>query len=92
MILYDGDDLSPKNLLAKAAENLVLTLTDLSVWFDKEIAAGSRYLAERLHRLSQADIIVLLVSPDFLAADHLWKTDIEVGMAHGSSPKRVGRG
>jgi tetratricopeptide (TPR) repeat protein len=39
-------------------------------WHDRGIVAGQRWDAELAARLNSADIILLLVSPDFLASDY----------------------
>ncbi|PNY36135.1 hypothetical protein C2E31_14475 [Rhodopirellula baltica] len=41
----------------------------IEIWHDRQIKAGSEWEAEILQELEKADIILLLVSPDFIASD-----------------------
>jgi hypothetical protein len=48
----------------------------LDVWYDREIGAGAEWEAEIKMHLSTADIILLLISPAFMASDFCY--DIEM--------------
>ena len=48
-------------------------------WCDRQIVAGTEWSGEIDLRLNKADVILLLVSADFLASDYCW--DIEVKQA-----------
>ena len=59
-------------------------------WSDEELLPGSQLNEEIKKRLHRADIILLLVSPDFLASDDIWDTDIKIAMErHGRSETMV---
>ena len=51
----------------------------LSSWHDRQIAPGSEWAGQIDHYLEQAQIILLLVSSDFLASNYCY--DIELGRA-----------
>ncbi|MDP2313812.1 MAG: toll/interleukin-1 receptor domain-containing protein [Pseudomonadota bacterium] len=51
----------------------------ISVWNDRQILVGVEWKGEIDRNLEEADIILLLVSPDFLASDYCW--DIEMKRA-----------
>lgn len=44
----------------------------LDVWFNNDVPAGSVVQEEFVNHLTSADVILLLISPDFLADDHLY--------------------
>ncbi|MBL8811629.1 MAG: toll/interleukin-1 receptor domain-containing protein [Planctomycetaceae bacterium] len=41
----------------------------IETWYDRQISAGSQWKPEILRELDQADVILFLVSPDFIASD-----------------------
>jgi len=62
----------------------------ISEWHDRRITAGTPWGAEIDRNLEAADLIVLLVSPDFLASDYCY--DIETKRAlerHDEGTARV---
>src|SRR2546428_5176738 len=50
-------------------------------WYDREIGAGEEWRNVIDDRLGASDIILLLVSPDFIASDYCWGTEIARAMA-----------
>ena len=52
----------------------------ISVWSDEEIKAGDEWDAKIKDRLRSADIILLLVSADFLASDYIYEVELETAM------------
>jgi hypothetical protein len=50
----------------------------LDDWQDRQIAAGAEWAAEIDQQLDAADIILLLISADFIASDFCWSKE----MAH----------
>src|SRR5437667_11605644 len=44
----------------------------IDVWYDRDISAGTEWEQEISHHLNAAQIILLLVSPDFLASDYCY--------------------
>jgi hypothetical protein len=51
----------------------------ISIWHDRRITAGEDFAGEIDQNLATADIILFLVSPDFIASDYCY--DIEVKQA-----------
>jgi hypothetical protein len=45
------------------------------VWSDTDVAAGSNWKEEINRRLEEADIVLLMISSSFLAADFLWESE-----------------
>jgi tetratricopeptide (TPR) repeat protein len=49
----------------------------ISTWYDRQIAPGSGWSEEINQHLEQASIILLLVSPDFLASDYCYEIEMQ---------------
>ena len=49
----------------------------LTIWQDGDIAPGADFREERLSRLSNADVILIFVSPDFLGSDSCFGTEMQ---------------
>ena len=58
----------------------------LETWSSADVRAGSDWLRGTRQALENADLVVLLVSADFLASDYLWEKEL----AHVE--QRVGAG
>jgi hypothetical protein len=52
---------------------------DVRSWSSRRIGAGEDWRVESRRRMDRADVILFLVSADFLASDHLY--DLELGRA-----------
>jgi len=52
---------------------------NISIWTDREILPGEKWDGKIRQELKEADIILFLVSSDFLATDYIW--DVELGAA-----------
>ncbi|MBK8256226.1 MAG: pentapeptide repeat-containing protein [Polyangiaceae bacterium] len=52
----------------------------MDVWHEGRLLAGDPVGHEGRAQLDRADVVVLLVSPDFVASDRLWKEQIEPAM------------
>ncbi|MBZ0301866.1 MAG: toll/interleukin-1 receptor domain-containing protein, partial [Anaerolineae bacterium] len=52
----------------------------ISAWHDRQITAGEEWAGEIDEHLDIADIILLLVSPDFIASDYCWGIEVETAM------------
>jgi hypothetical protein len=62
----------------------------IGTWHDRRIAAGDEFAGSIDEELNRADIILLLVSPDFLASNYCY--DVEMGRAmerHDAEEARV---
>jgi hypothetical protein len=62
----------------------------ISSWHDREIAAGAELDTEISQHLLDAEIILLLVSSDFLASDYIWSKELKVALdRHSKGSARV---
>ncbi len=62
----------------------------LRVWHDRKITPGLDIDQEIDSNLRKADLIVLLVSPDFIASDYCYSTELRLAMElHASGRARV---
>ncbi len=62
----------------------------IDTWYDREIEAGQERQSEIQQHLNQADIILLLVSADFLASDYCYDVEVKRAMErHGAGEARV---
>lgn len=52
----------------------------IAVWQDREITPGQEWDAAIKQELATADLVLLLVSPDFLASDYIWQHEISKAM------------
>src|SRR6266496_6846298 len=48
----------------------------IEVWSDRAVAAGADWERKILHELATADIVVLLVTPDFVASAYCFETEL----------------
>lgn len=72
---YSHKDEKLRNELAKRLALLKRTglITD---WYDRDIDAGAEWAREIDTHLNHADIILLLVSPDFIASDYCYNLEM----------------
>lgn len=49
----------------------------ISTWHDRRIGAGKEFKREISQNLEQAEIILLLISPDFIASDYCYDIEME---------------
>ncbi|MBV9790152.1 MAG: right-handed parallel beta-helix repeat-containing protein [Chloroflexi bacterium] len=62
----------------------------ISEWHDRKIGAGSEWAGEIDQHLNTAQIILLLISPDFLASDYCYDIEMKRAMErHDASEARV---
>ncbi|WP_438044180.1 SUMF1/EgtB/PvdO family nonheme iron enzyme [Sorangium sp. So ce128] len=62
----------------------------LRAWHDRELEAGARWEEEVRERLEAAQLILLLVSADFIASPSCWDVEMERAMArHAAGSARV---
>src|SRR5579871_5690578 len=52
----------------------------ISTWHDRQIGAGTEWKTEIDAHLQVADIVVLLVSPDFLASDYCYNIEMTTAL------------
>ncbi len=62
----------------------------LRTWYDGNIEVGGESDAEIQRRLREADIILLLASPEYLGSDELWSREVEIALdRHDKRQARV---
>src|SRR3954452_17283866 len=49
----------------------------IDVWHDRDISAGTEWEREISEQLNTAQIILLLVSPDFMASDYCYSVEMK---------------
>ena len=59
-------------------------------WHDRKITGGKEWAGQIDENLASADIVLLLISPDFMASDYC--SEVELKVAHGAAwTKRLSR-
>ncbi len=53
----------------------------IEAWHDRQIPAGTEWANEIDENLNNADIILLLVSPDFVASDYCSNTELDIALS-----------
>ena len=76
---YSHNDESYKEQLFKSLRQLRWK-DEINIWDDRQIPAGADWKAEIDSNLNSADIIVLLVSSDFLVSDFIEKIELKRAM------------
>ena len=62
----------------------------ISVWHDRKIGAGEEWKEEIDEQLESADVILLLISPDFIASDYCYDIELKRAMErHDAGEARV---
>src|SRR6266487_1585178 len=53
----------------------------INIWHDRDISAGAEWEREISKQLNEAQIILLLISPDFMASDYCYSVEMKRAMA-----------
>jgi WD40 repeat protein len=62
----------------------------ITIWQDQEIPPGSDWRKEILTHLNEADLILLLVSVDFIASNYCWNDELQLALKrHEAGTARV---
>jgi hypothetical protein len=62
----------------------------ISTWYDREIAPGTNWEDQIDERLNSAALILLLISPDFLASDYCYEKELRIAIKrHDAGDARV---
>ncbi len=62
----------------------------ISAWYDRDITAGEEWKPKILEKLNQSQLILLLISADFLASDFCWGVELQRAMErHEAKEARV---
>lgn len=63
---------------------------DLQTWFDRQIHAGEHWETVLDEHLNTADLILLLISPNFIASNYCYKKEMQYALArHAKGEVRV---
>lgn len=86
---YAHEDEELRNELAKHLK-LLERQRVIKAWHDRDITAGDEWEREIEKQLNAAQIILLLISADFMASDFCWSVDLERAMQrHKAGEARV---
>lgn len=86
---YAHEDEELRDGLAKQLRNMVRRKI-LSSWYDRDITAGSEWAGQIDDHLNTAQIILLLISPDFMDSDYCNDVELKTAMArHRRGDARV---
>lgn len=61
----------------------------ISDWYDRDITAGSEWADAIDDNLNKADIILLLVSPDFIASDYCYDVEMKRALARHDAKEAI---
>jgi TIR domain len=88
-ISYAHEDEPVKENLDKFLVGLKKT-DKIEVWQDRQIAAGQEWDKAIKKELQEADLILLIVSVDFLNSSYIWRNELEIAMQrHETGEARV---
>lgn len=86
---YAHEDEDLRNELAKHLK-LLERQEVIKAWYDRDITAGGEWKSEIEKQLNSAQIILLLISSDFLNSDFCWSVELEMAMQrHKAKEARV---
>ncbi|WP_017315038.1 TIR domain-containing protein [Mastigocladopsis repens] len=86
---YAHEDENLRNELAKHLK-LLERQGVIEAWYDRDITAGDEWKTEIEKQLNSAQIILLLISSDFLASEFCWSVELERAMKrHEAKEARV---
>jgi hypothetical protein len=74
-ISYSKSDIDYLNAL-KAHLSPLLRSKKASIWYDERLEPGSFWDDEIKEQLQEADIVLFLVSPQFLGTDYIWDQEL----------------
>jgi hypothetical protein len=88
-ISYAHEDEALRDELAKHL-SLLVNQGIIKAWCDRDISAGAEWDVAIKQRLNAAQIILLLVSADFLASPYIWSVELQRAMErHEAGEARV---
>ena len=86
---YSHEDEKLRDILAKHL-CILERQQIIQSWYDRDIAAGTEWAGEISEQLQLADIILLLISADFLASDYCYDIEMKRAMErHDAGKARV---
>ncbi len=75
-ISYAHEDLDMKNSIEKYLWPLKKD-QNVSIWFDQMIEPGTNWKNEIQQKMSDSDIIICIVSADYLSKDYIWELELK---------------
>ncbi|BCL35792.1 CHASE2 domain-containing protein [Nostoc sp. MS1] len=92
-IFFSSSNSEKDEILRKELVKHLSTLekdVEIISWYESQVSAGKDTDDEIKQHLSSARIILLLISPDFIASDKLWERDVKIAMErHDATEARV---
>lgn len=85
---YSRVDLEWLNKFNRHLASLVRT-QKIKTWHDQDIEAGNEWEPEIQHHLNTADIIILLISADFMASDYCYGNELTRAIARHDAGETV---
>lgn len=78
-ISYSKKDLAHQEKLRTALSSLVRR-DMIQLWWDRQLLGGDEWDERILTELQKSDLILFLISPDFIATDYIWDKEIPLAM------------
>ncbi len=88
LISYSHKDESFRSDLIAALATAVRA-NELEVWSDHCLLPGQNLDEEILSQLNEADVILLLVSPDFIASDYCFRKELQIALERHRNGRAV---
>ena len=85
LISYSHKDEVHRASLVSALANIVRSGA-LELWSDHQILPGQHIDDQIMSQLKEADVILLLVSPDFIASDYCYKQELRIALERLTCP------
>lgn len=86
-ISYSRKDIEYKNQLIAHLKPLIRKYGVIEIWDDGLVNPGEEWDKIILHKLNTADLIILLVSIDFLASDYIYNIELKHAIDRSKSGK-----
>ena len=61
----------------------------IEIWTDTQILPGQEWSKTIIDNLHQADIVVMLVSADFLASSYIWENELQISLENKSKKRTI---
>lgn len=89
-ISYSHNDENPYRIeLEKRLKAIQRKFPELQSWQDRNLLAGEQVHKKILQELEEADIVVLLISPDFINSDYCFSHEMEVALKQYEENKNI---
>ena len=87
-ISYSHKDENFKDELLTHLKGLKLT-TDIAMWDDRNIVAGEKWDEAISENLRASDIILLLISSDFIASNYIWEKELSLAIERDENGEAI---